>query len=99
MMRVARTYDKRSGPEVRGPLPNVALAAKTELLDQRAIAVDVFPSQVVEQSAAAPHEEQEAATAVMVVLVLAEVLGEVTDAPREHRDLNLGRAGVGLALA
>ncbi|BDZ61417.1 hypothetical protein GCM10025873_12080 [Demequina sediminis] len=34
---------------------------------------------------------------MVVVLVLLEVLGEVLDALREHRDLNLGGTGVALA--
>ena len=33
---------------------------------------------------------------MVVVLVLAQVLRKVTYAPREHRDLNLGRARVSL---
>jgi len=36
---------------------------------------------------------------VVVVLVLAQVLGQVVDPPREQGDLHLGGAGVGFRLA
>ena len=84
-------YDEGSGPEVRGPLPNVALAAQTELLDQRAIAVDVFPSQVVEQSAAAPDEQQQAAQGLALVRQSKDLIFYVTRArvpmPKSTREL------------
>ena len=47
----------------------------------------------------APTDQQEQAPpAVVVVLVLLEVLGEVADPAGQHRDLDLRRAGVRLVL-
>ena len=46
------------------------LAAQTEPLDERAVAVDVLLLQVVEQPTALTDEQQQATTAVVVVLVL-----------------------------
>src|SRR6476646_529903 len=71
-------------------------AAKAETLDDGAVSVDVRLLQVVEQTTTLTDEQQQTTTAVVVVLVLLEVLGEVADAVRQQRDLNLGRAGVTL---
>src|SRR3954466_11368746 len=74
------------------------LAAQTEIADQRAIPLQVLPLEVVEEAPAAAHQHQEAAAGVVVVLVLAQVVGEVVDATREHRDLDLRRTRVLLVL-
>ena len=44
-----------------GRLGGRALSAQTELLDQRAVAVDVGPGQVVEQPATATDEQEQTA--------------------------------------
>src|SRR3954471_16350792 len=77
----------------------IALPAKAELADQRAVPLQVLPLEVVEEAAAAANEHQQAAARMVIVLVRAQMLGEVVDAAREHRDLDLGRPGVGLVLA
>src|SRR3954454_12195602 len=88
---------KRSGPRAWiGPWPSVS-PTQAEPLDQRPVARDVGALQVLQQPATLTHEDQQTATAVVVVLVLLEVLGEVLDALREHRDLDLGGARVALA--
>src|SRR5207253_2444827 len=74
-------------------------AAKSQPLDQGAVARDVLLGQVVEEPAPLPDEEQEATAAVVIVLVHLEVLGQVGDAPRQQRDLNLRGACVALGLA
>jgi hypothetical protein len=51
------------------------LAAKTETLDQCAVALDVYPLKVAEEALALTYEKKEATTRVVVVLVLLEVLG------------------------
>src|SRR3712207_9280392 len=53
--------------------------------------------QVVQEAPPAPDEAQQPAARVVVLRVRAQVLGELVDARRQHRDLNLRRAGVGLA--
>src|SRR5215470_6678198 len=74
------------------------LAAQAELLDQGAVALDVLPLQVVQETAAPADQLEQPATRVVVVLVRPEVLGQLVDALRKHRDLDLRRAGVGLVL-
>src|SRR5699024_8572237 len=78
-------------------LGRVRSAAQSEALDQAAVAVDVNLLQVPEEATALADEEQQTTTAVVVVLVLLQVLGEVLDALRQQRDLDLGRTGVTLS--
>src|SRR3954453_291807 len=83
-----------------GPPERVAALtspAQAEPLDQRAVARDVGALQVLQEPAALAHQDEQTTTAVVVVLVLLEVLRQVPDARREHRDLDLGRARVPLA--
>src|SRR3954454_14500504 len=88
---------KRSGPRAWiGPWPSVS-PTQAEPLDQRAVARDVGALQVLQQPTALTDEDQQTPPAVVVVLVLLEVLGEVLDALRQHRDLDLGGARVALA--
>src|SRR5215212_5939333 len=79
-------------------MAELRLAAQTELADERAIPLQVLLLEVVQEAPAAAHQHQEAAAGVMVVLVLAQVVGEVVDATGEHRDLDLGRSRVPLVL-
>src|SRR5688572_11384265 len=72
-------------------------AAQAETFDDRAVALDLGLLQVVEEPTALAHEEQQPATAVVVVLVLLEVLGQVSDAVAQQRDLYFGRTGVALS--
>src|SRR5215831_13276688 len=72
------------------------LPAQAELLDQRAVAGDVLPGQVLQQPAAAADEQQQPPAAVMIMLVHLEVLGQLLDPPCQQRDLDLRRAGVTL---
>ena len=50
-------------------------------------------------SASLTHELQQPAPRVVILHVRLEVLGELVDAAREDRDLDLGRAGVRLVAA
>ncbi|VXC31423.1 hypothetical protein PLANTIT3_70096 [Plantibacter sp. T3] len=70
------------------------LAAESEALDQRAVALDVDGLEVAEEAATLSDQEQQATTRVVVVLVLLEVLGEVLDAAGHDRHLDLGGSGV-----
>src|SRR3954447_9830064 len=72
----------------------VKLAAETESLDQRAVALHVLLLQVAQQPTTAADELEQSTLGVEVVLVDLHVFGQVTDAPAEQRDLDLGRAGV-----
>src|SRR3954454_8475503 len=78
----------------RCPLPLLVSATQAEALDQRPVPVDVGLAQVVEQAPAAADQLEQPAPAVVVVLVELQVLGQVLDALRQHRDLHLGRPRV-----
>src|SRR5699024_2036250 len=64
--------------------------------EQRAVAVDVDLTQVLQQTAALADQQQQASPGVVVLLVVLEMLGEPLDALREQRDLNFRGAGVAL---
>src|SRR5699024_1363713 len=70
-------------------------ATQSERGDQRAVAVDVDLTQVLQQPAALT-DQQQASSGVVVLLVVLEMLGEPLDALREQRDLNFRGAGVAL---
>ena len=74
------------------------LLAELELLDERAIALEVARLQVVEQATTLTDHLEQAAPAVVVLLVGLEVLGERRDALGEERDLHLGGASVAFVL-
>src|SRR6266545_7352489 len=98
----SRCVDSSSVVHVKGAATRQSGAApltspaKAEPLDQGPVAVDVLLRQVVQQPAALTDQEQQATTAVVVVLVLLQVLGQLRDAVRQQRDLDLGGAGVTL---
>ena len=72
------------------------LLADAQLGDDGSVAVDVLLGQVVEQAAALADHHEKAAAGVIVVLVGAQVLGELLDAVGEDGDLDLGGAGIAL---
>jgi hypothetical protein len=74
------------------------LLAELELLDQGAITLEVPPLEIVEQTTTLAYHLEEAASAVMVLLVGLEVIGEGRDARCEERDLDLGGARVAVVL-
>src|SRR6476646_1572276 len=73
--------------------------AEAQPLDDRSIAADVRLGEIVEEPAPLADEKKQTTTAVVVVFVDLEMLSEVTDALREQRDLDLGRAGVAVGRA
>ena len=66
------------------------LTAQAELLDEGAIALKIFLLQVVQEAATSSDELEEPAPGRVVLLVRAEMLSQLVDALREHRDLHLG---------
>jgi hypothetical protein len=63
-----------------------------------AVSLDVLTAEIIEQPAAPTHHHQQAATAMMITLVLTEMFCEVIDALCHQSDLNLGRTTVGLVV-
>src|SRR5690606_29835837 len=72
------------------------LAAQAQLVGDRAAPLDVDLGQVGEQPLALADQDQQAPTAVVVMLVDLQVLGELVDAPSQQRDLHLGRPRIAL---
>src|SRR5690554_4531143 len=70
------------------------LAAQPQALGERAVTRDIDVLQVTKQATALTDQQQQATTRVVVVLVRLQVLGEVLDAAREHRDLDLRGSSV-----
>src|SRR5216683_3068854 len=64
------------------------------LFEQRLVSRLVRPLQVVQKRTARRYELQEAAARMIVLHVRLEVPGQVVDAFRQDRDLNLRRAGI-----
>jgi hypothetical protein len=72
------------------------LLAEAETLDQGAIAIGIFPLQVIEQFATLAHHAQEASTRVVILDMLFKMTGQVVDARREERDLDFRGTRVAL---
>jgi len=66
------------------------LPPEPELLNERAIALEIPLLQVVEEPAAPADELEEPAARVVILPMDAEVLGQLLDPLGEQRDLHLG---------
>ena len=73
---------------------NYTLAAQVQLGDQGGVTLAIDLGQVVKKATTLRDHLKQAAARVIVLLVGLEVLGEVGDAFRQDRDLDLGRTGV-----
>src|SRR5690606_16124810 len=73
---------------------SAALATQAQLGDQSGVTLAIGLDQVVKKTTTLRDHLEQAATRVVVFLVGLEVVGQVGDAFRKDRDLNLGRAGV-----
>src|SRR5215475_15940230 len=80
----------------RAPTARAVTCSATDvvLFEQRLVTRLVLVLQVIEKGAARRHELQKATAGVIVLHVGLEMIGEVVDAFRQDRDLDLGRAGV-----
>jgi len=74
----------------------LALAAQAELRNERPVTFDVLVLQVLQETTPLAHQLQEPPPRMEIVLVFAQMLGEVPDARREQRDLHLGRPRVAI---
>ena len=89
---VRQNHKTRSLKSIRFKL----LLTDAELGDNGTIPLDVDLCQVVEKVSPLADHFQEAAAGVMVLLVDAQVIGEVVDSLGENGDLHFGRARVAL---
>ena len=72
------------------------LLPEAETLDQLVVAVGILAPEVLEQPAPPPDHLEQAAARVVVLRVRLEVLGQVGDAGRQQRDLDLRGSRVGV---
>ena len=72
------------------------LLAQVQLLDDRAVTLDIDLLKVAKKVSSVADHLQHATAAVVVLVVGLQVLGEGVDAMGKDRDLNLGRTGVAL---
>ena len=70
------------------PMKSVS-ATEPQLGDEGSISLYILPTEVVEESTPLTDHHQEPAPTVMVVLVLAEMLGQMVDSIAEKGDLHL----------
>src|SRR5271156_6354383 len=70
------------------------LAAQTEIGDEFAIPLQIFFLQVPEQTPALTDLDEQAAAAVVILLVDLEVLGELVDRSGQDRDLDVCGSGI-----
>ena len=73
----------------------IILSAQTQTLDQGAVAVDVNALEVVKHTTTVTDHQQQTTTGMVIVLVLLEVLGQISDAlgaagPIPARSLSAG---------
>jgi hypothetical protein len=95
-------HPKPINAKTRGPLVFLAsarsqfdqLVTQTELVDELAVCRDVRRFEVLQETAASANHLQETLPAVVVFRVRAEVIVEVIDPVREHRDLHFRGSGV-----
>ena len=74
----------------------IKLLADTETGDDGTVTLDVGVDEGVEKSLSLADHFQQAASGVVVVLVLLQMLGEVVDSLGENRNLHFGRTCVAL---
>jgi hypothetical protein len=89
--------------KTRGPQPlrprdhaHACLVPESQILHDLAVAVDIRALQVVQQTPALPDHLEKATTTVVILLVGAEVVGQIVDAFGEDCNLNARRPSVRL---
>src|SRR5215207_2394617 len=87
----------RGVPHSRTRPTCLRLPTQPEPFDERPVPLDVGLGYIVEQPAPLPNQQHQAAPAVVVVLVLFEVLGEMRDPLGEDCDLDLRGTRVAIA--
>ena len=70
------------------------LLSQTELFNDSSVSFDVHLLKVVKKISSVTNHLEEAATAVVILMIALQVLSEVSDSVSKNCDLNLGRAGV-----
>jgi hypothetical protein len=86
---------KARAPECCGRRGSMhSLSPDAQLFDQPFVAREIARMQVVKQPTTLADQTQQSAARMMILLVHAEVFGQLVDPGREQRDLNFRRAAV-----
>jgi hypothetical protein len=72
------------------------LSADTQFIDQVAVALDTFIFQIIEQTPPLTDDFEQTAPGMVVLLMGAEVFGEIGNPRGKKRNLHLGRTGIPL---
>ena len=78
-------------------MPAAGLAAELQFVNYGSVTAIIFFLEVIKQLTALSYEMQQTATAVMILLVDLEVLGQLLDASSQQGNLHFRRTGVGSA--
>jgi hypothetical protein len=78
----------RAAPHEFSPAP------QTQLGDEASITLHVLSTQIVQKPPTLADHQEQTTTAVVIVLVIAKMLGQVVDPLGEQCNLDLGRARV-----
>src|SRR5436309_183788 len=89
-------YEKKTAREGGAGRPSAVgwLPAEPQPLDQALVPIEVAPSQVIEETTALTDELEQPPAGMMILDVCLEVLGEVTDACTQQRDLHFRRTRI-----
>src|SRR5438445_7556937 len=72
-----------------------SLPPEAELLDQGAVALEIVPLEIVEQSPPSADELEQPAARIVILRVRSQMPRQLVDASCEERDLHLRRPGIG----
>jgi hypothetical protein len=72
------------------------LLAELELLGNRLVAVYVGSLQIIEQTPPLANHHEQSPAGAMILLIFLKVIGEMVDALRQQRNLDIRRAGIPL---
>ena len=81
------------------PLLHISLLTQAQLLDDGAVTLHILLLEISQQATALADHHQQATTAVVVLLVNLQMLGQLVDPGSQNGDLHFGRTGVGLVQA
>ena len=70
------------------------LLTDSELSDYCTVTLDIFLLKVVEKVTSSSDHLEESASGMMILLMVLEMFGEVSDPLCENSDLNFGRTGI-----
>lgn len=70
------------------------LVPESKILDKLPISLDVCFLQMIEKTSALPYHLEQTATAMMILRMSLEVIGQIIDALSQNRDLHFAGAGV-----